>query len=147
MVFRYHMSLILQSCFFDQTGCQYPANGSVVLSDVFLSHVYRVMQSIVGHSICISMSLINSYSCLGHDLQRNVACNSKLKLFIFSLCQLRVTLMSIGPVYEYYIGLKNILPVKTNNLSTLFGTVERITAQVQMAFSTVRTGKYLSVML
>ena len=59
------MSLILQSCFFDQTRCQYPTNGStcIVLSVVFLTHVYRVMQSIIGHSICISMSLINSYSC------------------------------------------------------------------------------------
>ena len=28
---RYHMSLILQSFFFDQTGCQYPTNGRMVL--------------------------------------------------------------------------------------------------------------------
>ena len=30
-MFRYHMSLILKSFFFDQTGCQYPANGRMVL--------------------------------------------------------------------------------------------------------------------
>ena len=33
MGLRYHiLSLILQSCFFDQTGCQCPTNGSIVLS-------------------------------------------------------------------------------------------------------------------
>ena len=31
-MFRYHMSLILKSFFFDQTGCQCPANGRMVLS-------------------------------------------------------------------------------------------------------------------
>ena len=51
-MFRYHMSLILKSFFFDQTGCQYPANGRMVLltltlaefliSDIpFLLSIYR----------------------------------------------------------------------------------------------------------
>ena len=39
LLLRYHMSLILQSCFFDQTGCQYPANGSIVLSQSVLGAV------------------------------------------------------------------------------------------------------------
>ena len=52
---RYHMSLILQSFFFDQAGCQYPANGRIVLQtfsliQIFSVHIeYIVKKSPVGY--------------------------------------------------------------------------------------------------
>ena len=37
---RYHVNLILQFCFFDQTGCHFPDNGRIFLSHSFSVNLY-----------------------------------------------------------------------------------------------------------
>ena len=68
------MSLIMQSCFFDQTGCQCPANGSIVLSPTKNNHVNSMPFKIE----IIKLFVYLDSSCMkrnNHFIGQNVSVN------------------------------------------------------------------------